>query len=86
MISVCKEEISVLHDQQDSIYLNNEDRYEVGLLFKELQETLPRNYFFEECFAKKVFLKVSENSRRRTCAVITFFDKVICCWAASCGS
>ena len=35
MIGVCKEEISVLHDPQDSIYLNNEDRYEVGLLFKE---------------------------------------------------
>ena len=67
----------------------------LGYSLKNRRKLCHAIIFFEEClpvavakrcFAKKVFLKVSENSRRRTCAVITFFDKVICCWAASCGS
>ena len=43
-IGIHEKEDSNLHNFQDSIYFNNEVRYEARFPFKESHETLPDNY------------------------------------------
>ena len=40
-IGIHEKENLILHDLQDSIYLNDEGRYETRLFFKESHKTLP---------------------------------------------
>ena len=59
---------SNLHDFQDSIYLNNEGRYEATLPLKESHETLPDNY----CLCEKRLLKLYRNFKNDTILLKNF--------------
>ena len=59
---------SNLHDFQDSIYLNNERRYEATLPLKESHETLPDNY----CLCEKRLLKLYRNFKNDTILLKNF--------------
>ena len=59
---------SNLHDFQDSIYLNNEGRYEATLPLKESHETLPDNY----SLCEKRLLKLYRNFKNDTILLKNF--------------
>ena len=59
---------SNLHDFQDSIYLNNEGRYEATLPLKESHETLLDNY----CLCEKRLLKLYRNFKNDTILLKNF--------------
>ena len=61
-IRIREKEDSNLHDFQDSIYFNNEGRYEARLPFKELHETLPDNYSLCEKRLLKLYNKLKNDT------------------------
>ena len=61
-IGIREKEDSNLHDFQDSIYFNNEGRYEARLPFKESHEILPHNYSLCEKRLLKLYNKLKNNT------------------------
>ena len=57
-----EKEDSNLHDFQDSVYFNNEGRYEVRLPFEELHQTLPDNYSLCEKRLLKLYNKLKNDA------------------------